>query len=220
MSDLLHTLADWAVVIVERLGYFGVFFLVALENLIPPIPSELILPLAGFAVGQGSLTFVGVMVAATLGSVIGALVLYGLGYWFGEDRLRQFIRRFEWLPFADEADVDKAQAWFAKYGGTAVLTGRLIPVVRSVVSIPAGYHRMPLGRFILYTMTGSAIWNGLLVTAGYFLGENWQEVRRYTQLFEIATILAIVAAIGWFIYRRWTTRATANRRPVARATDD
>lgn len=220
MSDLLHTLGDWAVAIVERLGYFGVFFLVALENLIPPIPSELILPLAGFSVGRGSLTFVGVMIAATLGSVVGALVLYGVGYWFGEARLRRFVRRFEWLPFADESDIDKAQGWFQRHGGKAVLTGRLIPVVRSVVSIPAGYYRMPLGRFVAYTAAGSAVWNGLLVTAGFFLGDRWEDVRRYTQFFEYGTILLILGAIALFVYRRWSARAAANRRPVASVADE
>lgn len=219
MSQLLHTLGDWAVTVVEKLGYFGVFFLVALENLIPPIPSELILPLAGFSVGQGTLTFAGVMVAATVGSVAGALILYAIGYWYGEARLRRFIRRFEWLPFADEADLDKAQAWFGRHGGKAVLTGRLIPVVRSVVSLPAGYHRMPLGRFIAYTALGSAIWNGILITAGYILGDRWQEVRQYTQFFEYGTILIILAAIAIFIYRRWTARATP-RRPIASGADE
>lgn len=220
MSGLLHTLAAWAVTIVEKLGYFGVFFLVAIENLIPPIPSELVLPLAGFSVGQGALTFTGVMLAATLGSVIGALILYSLGYWFGEARLRRFIRRFEWLPFADEADLDKAQIWFNKHGGKAVLTGRLIPVVRSVVSIPAGYHRMPLGRFVGYTAIGSAVWNGALVTAGYILGERWEEVRQYTQFFEIATILVIAGAIVLFIYRRWSARVAASRRSAIAPADE
>jgi membrane protein DedA with SNARE-associated domain len=206
MSGLLHQLADWAVIVVERLGYFGVFFLVALENLIPPIPSELILPLAGFSVGQGSLSFIGVVAAASLGSIVGALFLYGLGYWFGEARLRAFVRRFAWLPFVDEQDIDKAEHWFNKYGQIAVLTGRLIPVVRSVVSIPAGYSRMPLGPFILYTLIGSTTWNVALVTAGWLLGDRWEEVRGYMQYFEYAVILAIGLAILLFIYRRWTAR--------------
>ena len=133
MSELLHKLADWAVAIVEALGYVGVAFLVALENLIPPIPSEVILPLAGFSVSRGELSFIGVNVAATAGSLIGALVLYGISRWVGEVRLRWFIRRFEWLPFVNEAVVDSAKGWFSRHGGTAVLIGRLVPVIRSVV---------------------------------------------------------------------------------------
>lgn len=206
MRDLIHQLADWAVVIVERLGYFGVFFLVALENLIPPIPSELILPLAGFSVGQGQLTFIGVATAASIGSVVGALFLYWIGYWFGEDRLRSFVRRFQWLPFVDEADLDKAEVWFQKHGTIAVLTGRLVPVIRSVVSVPAGYSRMPLGPFILYTLIGSTIWNVALISAGWVLGDRWDEVRTYTQYLEYATVLVLGLAILFFIYRRWSAR--------------
>ena len=206
MRDLIHQLADWAVVIVERLGYFGVFFLVALENLIPPIPSELILPLAGFSVGQGQLTFIGVAAAASIGSVVGALFLYWIGYWFGEDRLRSFVRRFQWLPFVDEADLDKAEVWFQKHGTIAVLTGRLVPVIRSVVSVPAGYSRMPLGPFILYTLIGSTIWNVALISAGWVLGDRWDEVRTYTQYPEYATVLVLGLAILFFIYRRWSAR--------------
>jgi membrane protein DedA with SNARE-associated domain len=215
MRDLIHQLADWAVMIVERLGYIGVFFLVALENLIPPIPSELILPLAGFSVAQGRLTFLGVVAAASLGSLVGALILYGFGYWFGERRLRAFIRRFEWLPFADEADLDRAQAWFERHGSTAVLTGRLIPVVRSVVSLPAGYGRMPLGPFILYTLIGSTTWNLALVTAGWLLGDRWREVRNVMQYFEYATVAIIGLAVLFFIARRWSARrSTSRQRPL------
>lgn len=220
MSGLLHTLGDWAVAIVDALGYAGVFLLVALENLIPPIPSELILPLAGFRVAQGGLTFVGVTLAATAGSVLGALVLYGIGYWVGEARLRRFIRRFSWLPFVDEADLDKAQRWFARHGGKAVLTGRLIPVIRSVVSIPAGFERMPLGRFIIYTALGSTTWNSILIGAGWSLGEQWAEVRQYTQFFEYAVILAIGAAIVWFVWRRWSGGRPTASPPAISAEND
>ncbi len=210
MSDLIHKLADWAVAVVDALGYAGVFLLVALENLFPPIPSEIILPLAGFTVAQGRLSFAGVIAASTMGSVVGAWLLYGVGLWFGEARLRRLIRRVNALPFftlVDEKDLDKTLQWFARYGGTAVLIGRLIPVVRSLISIPAGFARMPLGRFTLYTALGSTAWNGLLVFAGWVLGENWEAVRGYTQYFEYLTVLLIAALILWFMWRRWTTRA-------------
>ncbi|MDP9373021.1 MAG: DedA family protein [Chloroflexota bacterium] len=206
MSELIHKLADWAVEIVDALGYVGVFLLVALENLFPPIPSEIILPLAGFTVGQGRLSFAGVIAASTAGSVIGAWLLYGIGHWFGEARLRRFIRRLGRLPFIDEADLDKTLAWFARHGGTAVLIGRLIPVVRSLISIPAGFARMPPGRFTLYTALGSTAWNGLLISAGWILGENWESVRNYTQYFEYLTVLLIAALILRFLWRRWSTR--------------
>ncbi|MFN8514197.1 MAG: DedA family protein [Chloroflexia bacterium] len=159
--------SEWALKIVETLGYFGVFLLIAIENVIPPIPSELILPLAGFSVGQGELTFIGVMIASTTGSVLGALVLYYLGAVIGEARLRQFIRRVEQLPvlrhLVNEGDIDKAQDWFGRYGGAAVFFGRLIPIVRSGISIPAGIARMNLITFIGYSIVGSGTWNGILI---------------------------------------------------------
>jgi membrane protein DedA with SNARE-associated domain len=220
MRELLHKLADWAVAVVEALGYAGVAFLVALENLIPPIPSEVILPLAGFSVSQGELSFIGVNVAATAGSLIGALILYGISRWVGEVRLRRFIRRFEWLPFVNEADVDNAQAWFGRHGGTAVLIGRLVPVIRSVVSVPAGFARMPLGLFILYTTLGSAIWNGALITLGWILGEQWMLVRQYTQYLEYAVVAVLLAAILWFVWRRWSARSGGSRSPAVMAADE
>ena len=217
MGELLHRLGDLALTVVEKLGYVGVALLVAIENLIPPIPSELILPLAGFSVSRGQLSFLGVLAAATTGSVVGALVLYGIGQGIGEARLRSFIRRFERLPFVQEADLDRAQDWFARHGAKAVLIGRLVPVIRSLVSLPAGFARMPLGLFVLYTALGSAAWNGVLVGLGWLLGEQWMLVRRYTQYFEYAVIVVLAAAVIWFVWRRWSVRAVESRRAVATA---
>lgn len=205
-----HQLSEWALKIVDALGYFGVLLLIAVENLIPPIPSELILPLAGFSVGQGQLTFAGVMVAATTGSVVGALILYAVGYYIGEARLRRFIRRVESLPvlrhLVNEGDIDKAQLWFGRHGGKAVFVGRLIPVIRSAISIPAGFTRMNLAKFIGYTIVGSSIWNSLLVGAGWLLGANWTAVRGYMQYLEYGVILVLGAAIVWFVWKRWAGR--------------
>lgn len=210
---MTHRLADWAVAIMDALGYFGVFFLVALENLIPPIPSELILPLAGFSVGLGRLTLLGVMGAATLGSIVGALLLYAIGYFIGERRLRALMRRMEATPilsiFVNEGDLDKAQGMFVRYGSAMVLFGRLVPVVRSLISIPAGFQRMPLLPFILYTTLGSGVWNGLLVGAGYLLGEQWGTVRSYTKYFEYGVILLLGVAVLAFLFRRLMARRTA-----------
>jgi membrane protein DedA with SNARE-associated domain len=208
--------SDWALKIVETLGYFGVFLLIAVENLIPPIPSELILPLAGFSVGQGELTFVGVMVAATAGSVVGALVLYALGARIGEARLRRFIRRVERLPvlrhLVNEGDIDKAQEWFGRYGGAAVFFGRLIPIVRSGISIPAGFARMNLLAFTGYSLLGSSIWNGALIGAGWLLGHNWDAVERYVKYFQYLVIAAALVALAWFAWKRWGNRAPSPSR--------
>lgn len=204
--------SEWALAIVDALGYVGVFLLIAIENLIPPIPSELILPLAGFSVGKGQLLFVGVIAAATGGSLVGALALYAIGAVIGEARLRRFIRRVETLPvlnhLVNEGDIDKAQEWFGRHGGTAVFIGRLIPIVRSAISIPAGFARMNLPRFILYTIVGSSIWNGVLIGAGWLLGANWERVGGYVKYFQYVVILAAVAAVLWFVWRRWAARDT------------
>ena len=208
--------SEWALKIVEALGYFGVFALIAIENLIPPIPSELILPLAGFSVGQGQLNFIGVTAAATAGSLLGALVLYALGYYIGELRLRRFIRRVEQLPIlrhlVHEPDIDKAQAWFARHGGKAVFFGRLIPVVRSAISIPAGFAQMNLGWFIVYTIIGSTIWNSILIGAGWLLGANWQAVEGYVKYFQYIVLVVAVVGILWFIWKRWSDRDTTTSR--------
>lgn len=210
---LSEFVSEWALKIVETLGYFGVFLLIAIENVIPPIPSELILPLAGFSVGQGELTFIGVMIASTTGSVLGALVLYYLGAVIGEARLRQFIRSVEQLPIlrhlVNEGDIDKAQDWFGRYGGAAVFFGRLIPIVRSGISIPAGIARMNLIKFIGYSIVGSSIWNGILIGAGWFLGHNWDSVEKYVKYFQYIVIVAVVAAVAWFVWKRWGNRASA-----------
>ncbi len=202
MSGPLAPLAEWVTNVVESLGYVGVACLIALENLFPPIPSELILPLAGFLTGQGRFSLPAVVAAATAGSVVGALLLYGLGAWLGEQRLRGLVGRFGGILTLREADIDRADAWFDRHGGTAVLIGRLVPVVRSLISIPAGLRRMPLGRFVLYTAVGSSLWNGLLIGLGWALGERWQQVNQYGRYLEYGVLVLLVAAIAWFLHRR------------------
>lgn len=175
-SDLTGP-AGWAADAMPLLGGPGVGAIVALENLFPPIPSEVVLPLAGFLAGQGRLGVVAVIGWATLGSVVGALMLYGLGAVFGRARLHRLADR---LPLVSVDD--RAEEWFGRRGGQAVLLGRFVPVVRRLVSIPAGVERMPLVKFALYTTVGSALWNTLFVLLGYGLGTRWQQVGRLQQL--------------------------------------
>lgn len=200
-GDPFARVAKWATSVVQSLGYIGVAFLIALENLVPPIPSELILPLAGFLAGQGRFWLPGVVVAATAGSVGGALILYGLGAWLGEARLRRLLRRFGRFLRLQEGELDRAQQWFDRHGDKAVLLGRLVPVVRSLVSIPAGLNRMSLRRFVLYTALGSGLWNSALVGLGWALGDRWDQVCHYGQLFEYATLAALAVALAWFFWR-------------------
>jgi membrane protein DedA with SNARE-associated domain len=199
-------LTEWVLQIVERLGYIGVLVLVALENLIPPIPSEVVLPLAGVAVGQGKLNFIGVMIASTAGSLIGAVILYAIGRRVGERRLREFGKRHRWVPFASEDDLDRAHDWFERHGGSTVFFGRLIPFIRSGISLPAGFTGMPLLRFTLYTTAGSAIWNGLLIGAGWWLGARWEVARQYTSYVEYVVIGILVIVVARALWQRWQKR--------------
>jgi membrane protein DedA with SNARE-associated domain len=197
---VLIDLAEWVADVVEELGYIGLALMVTAENLFPPIPSEIVLPLAGFLVGQERMTFVFAVVAATAGSLTGALVLYGLGAIVGEKRLRRWISK---VPLLDEADADRAQDWFERHGNKAVLFGRLIPLIRSVISLPAGIERMPIGRFVLYTAIGSATWNTLLIGAGVLLGEQWDVIRPWLSRYQTVVLVAIGLLVVAFVVIRW-----------------
>ncbi len=165
--------------ILESAGYFGIVFLMFLENVFPPIPSEFIMPLAGFMVTQGKLSFVGTIAAGVIGSLLGTLPFYYLGRQMDEERLKILADRHgRWLTVSRE-DIEKAQKWFDRHGGLTVLFCRLIPGVRSVISIPAGINRMNFAAFLLYSAVGTAIWTGLLTYLGYFLKANFAEVEEY-----------------------------------------
>jgi membrane protein DedA with SNARE-associated domain len=192
-------LTGWAVSLMDTLGAPGAGLAIALENLFPPLPSEVILPLAGFAASRGDLSLVGALIWTTIGSVVGAVALYALGAWFGRGRVRAVVAR---LPLVKLSDVDRAEAWFARHGGKAVLYGRMIPIFRSLISLPAGVERMPIGRFLLYTTAGSLIWNTTFVVAGYQLGENWERVVQYAGFVQYAVIAAVAVGLVWFVVRR------------------
>ncbi|TDW86982.1 membrane protein DedA with SNARE-associated domain [Kribbella pratensis] len=195
--------AGWAIDLMERLGPAGAGLAVALENLFPPLPSEVILPLAGFAAARGDLGLVAAILFTTLGSVVGALALYGVGAALGRDRTRALAAK---LPLVKLRDVDKAEDWFARHGAKAVLIGRLVPVVRSLISIPAGVERMPVALFLPLTAVGSLVWNSLLILAGYQLGERWHVVESSVGVFQKVVIAAAVAAVGWFVVAKLRAR--------------
>lgn len=170
---------DWIVNMMQNLGYFGIVLLMFLENVFPPIPSELVMPLAGYVASQEKLTMIGVVLAGMIGSVLGALPLYFLGKKVGADRLKEWADKHgKWLTVSRE-DIDKSIDWFDRHGGTAVLMCRLIPGIRSLISIPAGIDNMNLAAFLGYSAVGTGIWAGLLAYAGYLLGGNFQKVDQY-----------------------------------------
>jgi membrane protein DedA with SNARE-associated domain len=167
--------ADWVFSIVDRLGAAGVGLLILLENIVPPVPSEVILPLAGFRARTGGVNVVAVWPAATAGSVLGALLLYGLGAWLGYDRLHR-LAGHRWFVFVSQKDMERGERVFERHGGKVVLLGRCVPFLRSVVSIPAGISGMPLVRFVVLTAVGSGVWNAAFIGLGWALGENWDQV--------------------------------------------
>jgi membrane protein DedA with SNARE-associated domain len=200
---VLDDMTGWVEDVINALGYAGVAFLVALENLFPPIPSEIVLPLAGFVAGRGEANLVGMMVAATVGSTVGALVLYGIAAAIGPDRIHAFIVRYgRWFTIK-EADLVRAEEWFDRRSDVAVLVGRCVPIIRSIVSIPAGFRRMPLVRFTVLTIIGSSVWNVALVGAGAALGENWEDVGDWVGLFQIAVVVVIALLVLWFVFARF-----------------
>ncbi|WHP16725.1 DedA family protein [Cellulomonas sp. ES6] len=207
-SPELTGLAGWVVSVVEALGPAGVGLLVALENLFPPIPSEVVLPVAGYVASQGDMHVGWAVVGATVGAVAGAWVLYGLGVWLGRERLRRWLER---IPLMEVEDLDRAESWFVRHGGAAVLVGRCVPVVRSLVSVPAGLERMPQVRFLVYTALGSAVWNSALVVSGYVLGEQWEDVGHYSDYINYAVYAAIVVIVVRFVWTRLRRRRLAAR---------
>ncbi|OLV18585.1 DedA family protein [Deinococcus marmoris] len=203
-------MVDWIQNLMDSLGYLGIVLLMVLENVFPPIPSELILPSAGFAASRGDLSFVGVVLAATLGSVIGTLPLYYVGRVFSEERLVEWADRHgRWLGLRGK-DVRKADAWFDRHGPKAVLFGRMVPGIRSLLSLPAGMSGMALPTFVLYSAIGSALWGALLTGAGYLLGDHYEKVGEYmAPASKIILAGLLIAAAVWFVRRRQAARSGA-----------
>lgn len=189
----------WTVTLMEKLGPLGVAFLVFLDNIFPPIPSELVLPLAGFTSSQGSMNIFLAIIFATVGSVVGAVLLWAVGKWIGLERIARIAVK---MPLVDVADVHKTVAWFDKHGDKAVFFGRMIPIFRSLISIPAGMRNMPIVKFLLLTGAGSLIWNTILILAGFYLGENWSIVETYAGYFQTLVILAVIVfVIVWILFK-------------------
>lgn len=205
--EKLTGIAGWAVDIMERLGGFGAGLLIGLENLFPPLPSEIILPLAGFTASRGDLSLASALIWTTVGSVVGALILYGIGAVFGRERTFWIWKR---LPLVNDDDFLRTEAWFAKHGRKAVFFGRMLPIFRSLISIPAGIERMPIGQFLVLTTAGSAIWNSIFVLAGFQLGERWHDVEPVIGYFKWIVVLVVLLGLAWFVVRR-----IAQRRRVA-----
>ncbi|GAA3072551.1 hypothetical protein GCM10017600_24700 [Streptosporangium carneum] len=193
----------------ETLGAPGAGVAIALENLFPPLPSEVILPLAGFTASKGNMTLFDAVLWTTLGSVVGALALYGVGALLGRERVVAIAAK---LPLVSVSDIEKTEAWFARHGRKTVFFGRMIPIFRSLISIPAGVERMPITVFTLLTTLGSLIWNTAFVMAGYLLGENWSLVEDYVGILSKVVLGVVVLAMVIFVAIRLADRRKGSHR--------
>jgi membrane protein DedA with SNARE-associated domain len=194
-------MASWIMQVMSATGYIGLVLLTVLENIFPPIPSEVIMPLAGFMATQDRLSLLGAIVAGTLGSLLGALPLYYLGRKIGDERLKAFADQHgRWLTLSRE-DLDHAKQWFDRHGGLAVLLCRLVPGIRSLISIPAGIEGMSLALFVLYTTIGTGLWTALLTLVGYGLGANFRQVEKYLDPASYVVLAAIVVLYVWRVVR-------------------
>jgi len=192
---------DWIIRVIGDIGLFGVGFLVALESVVPPIPSEVVLLLTGSNVESGRFGIIPAILVSTIGSVVGALVLYALGFWLSADRMERLIARLGKFVGLKQKDVDRGFRWFDRHGSLVVFFGRLIPLVRSVVSIPAGAERMNLVRFVGLTFVGSAIWNTIWIVAGNALGAGWERAQKWADVIQYGAIALLAIALVVVVVR-------------------
>ncbi|MBE6831044.1 DedA family protein [Clostridium sp. KNHs216] len=198
---------DWIIGIINQYGYFGIALLIAVENIFPPIPSEVILTFSGFMTTVTDLKIWGVVLSATIGSVLGAVVLYSVGRLMSPQRLERLLGgKLGRVLHLKREDVHHAGAWFARRGKFTVFFCRFIPVVRSLISIPAGMAKMRMGMFLLLTALGTFLWNVVLVYLGAFFGASWETVVRYVDTYSMAAIAVVAVSLvvfcAWYFFRR------------------
>lgn len=198
-TDNLTGLVGMAARAIEQLGEWGVGAFTLAETVVPPIPSEVILPLAGYLAKQGSLNLILIFFTSTLGAYLGALFLYWLGAKLG---LERSIRGLSKLPLVDREDFERAAGWFRRHGRSSIFFGRLLPGVRSLISLPAGASNMPLATFSLYTLAGSGLWNAALIGLGYLLGTQYRLIEQYSKFLNYAVYAALGAMVAAVVVRR------------------
>lgn len=205
----LEQIGSWIESLIAAIGYPGIVLAMALENIFPPIPSEMVLPFAGALSAKGELNFWWAIAAGTLGSLIGAIVLYAIGYIAREAGVRRLVESYGKYVFISERDLDRSVEWFERYGEAVVFFGRLIPLIRSIISVPAGYARMNFLRFLIYTTLGTTLWNVILTWIGRILGENWADISDLMAPYEYGAlvVLALIVLLffGWRAMR-WHRR--------------
>lgn len=208
ISELLEQIRHSAEALIEALGYPGIALLMFIENLFPPIPSEVVMPFAGFLVNEGEMSFAGVMAAGTIGSLLGAVAIYGVGIWLGEARLRAWIQRYGKRVLLSEEDLAKSLRLFEENGKKMVLLGRVIPTIRSLISLPAGLRGMNMGVFLLFTLVGTTLWNLALAGGGVYLGQQWQRILSWVDTYSMVIYALLGVAVVAFGVRQWQKRTT------------
>jgi membrane protein DedA with SNARE-associated domain len=194
---------EWIINIMTSLNYWGIALLMFAENLFPPIPSELIMPLAGFTVSQGKMSFVPAVLAGVIGTIIGALPWYYAGKLVGEERLKTLADKYgKWITVSSQ-DIDKVSHWFNRYGNKAVLLGRLVPGIRTLISLPAGLSNMPLAPFLIYSTLGTTMWVMLLTFLGFILGDNYELVDKYlAPVSKIVLVFLLAVFVAWIVIKK------------------
>jgi len=194
---------EWILETMTYLNYWGIGLLMFAENLFPPIPSELIMPLAGFTVSQGKMSFVPAVLAGVIGTIIGALPWYYAGKLVGEERLKTLADKYgKWITVSSQ-DIDKVSHWFNRYGNKAVLLGRLVPGIRTLISLPAGLSNMPLAPFLIYSTLGTTMWVMLLTFLGFILGDNYELVDKYlAPVSKIVLVFLLAVFVAWIVIKK------------------
>jgi membrane protein DedA with SNARE-associated domain len=196
--NIIGTLSNFVISVIEQLGYGGVFVGMTLESIGLPIPSEVIMPFAGYVVWEGKLTLIGITLAGTLGCLAGSLIAYGIGLWGG----RPLLERYGKYVLIRKSELDRADGWFQKYGDSAVFVSRLLPIVRTFISFPAGIVHMDVKKFSLYTVLGSLPWCFALAYIGVLLGPHWEDINGLFRYLDILVIVGIIVLVGYLIYHR------------------
>ena len=202
LSEIFAAIGGFALSTISLLGYAGIFFLMMLESMIVPVPSEFVMPFAGFLVAQGTFSFLLVIIASTLGSITGSLIFYYIGKTGGH----RLVEKYGKYVLVDAEDIRKTEEWFQKRGDLTVFLARLIPVVRHLISFIAGIGKMNVKKFSFYTVVGAVIWNAILTYIGYMLGQHWKEVSQYLEQLDIIIVIVLIVGCLYFAYRHITRK--------------
>lgn len=202
ITSIITWLASLAIGIISSTGYFGVFFLMLLESACIPVPSEIIMPFAGFLVWQGQFNLWQVVLWGALGNLAGSIIAYVVGYYGG----RPLVEKYGKYIFVSKRDLELADKWFSKYGQSTVFFSRLLPVIRTFISLPAGIAKMDFKKFCLYTFLGVLFWSYFLAYAGLIMGENWDNLRIYFEKFDFVIIAVVIVGIIWWVRRHLNNR--------------